>query len=438
MLGDNPELNPSPSPSQSPHSLPKVADALTVTRDLLIHRLHEAAELEHSLMCTYLYAAFSLKQGEAEGLTPEQAEATARWRREIIDVAVEEMSHLSAVWNITSALGGSPRFGRANFPIDPGLLPASVVAKLAPFNEATIQHFVHLERPRSSAEPEAPGFAPELTFVRGGTRDGLTAMSIDYDTVGTLYGTIEHNLQAFSDAQGEEIAFSGDPALQLGPEEVVLDGVTPVTSLASALAALTSIVEQGEGTDGKSERCHFARFAKIRAELAALRAADPGFQPAFPAATNPVLRRPLRPAERVWIEHDAAAKTVDLANASYALMLRLLSYAYVLPRTSSEKKLAVDLAVDLMRAVTLLGEHAARLPAGAAHPGCNAGMSFTTLRDTAPQPPGMAARFYFVERFDELARAIAALDEQAPRVVAAARLTAKLAKRAADSFGQLA
>ena len=35
-------------------------------------------------------------------------------------VAIEEMGHLAAVWNITSALGGSPRFGRTNFPLDPG------------------------------------------------------------------------------------------------------------------------------------------------------------------------------------------------------------------------------------------------------------------------------------------------------------------------------
>ena len=59
-----------------------------------------------------------------------------RWRRAILDVAIEEMGHLVAVWNITSAVGGSPRFGRVNFPIDPGYLPAGIVVKLAPFNDA--------------------------------------------------------------------------------------------------------------------------------------------------------------------------------------------------------------------------------------------------------------------------------------------------------------
>ena len=81
---------------------------LTPTREQLIHALYEAAELEHNLMCTYLYAAFSLKDGESEGLSAEEAEAVKRWRRAILDVAIDEMGHLTAVWNITAALGGIP------------------------------------------------------------------------------------------------------------------------------------------------------------------------------------------------------------------------------------------------------------------------------------------------------------------------------------------
>src|SRR3984957_12823533 len=111
------------------------------SREEILHALYEAAELEHNLMCTFLYAAFSLKDGESEGLRPEEVAAVRRWRAELIKVSVEEMGDLTAVWNITAALGGSPRFGRANFPLDPGNLPASVTVRLAPFNTATLQHF---------------------------------------------------------------------------------------------------------------------------------------------------------------------------------------------------------------------------------------------------------------------------------------------------------
>src|ERR1044072_3625366 len=150
-----------------------------ITREALIHALYEAAELEHNLMCTYLYAAFSLKSGTEEGLSPAEAEATARWRRAILRVAVEEMGHLTAVWNITAALGGSPRFGRLNFPLDPGGLPANVVVRLAPFNEAVLHHFIYLERPANSQEPDGEGFQPEFTFRRGESRPRVTPMPVD-------------------------------------------------------------------------------------------------------------------------------------------------------------------------------------------------------------------------------------------------------------------
>src|SRR6266853_5340435 len=128
------------------------------SREQLVHALYEAAELEHNLMCTYLYAAFSLRDGESEGLSAVEATAVTGWRRAILDVAIDEMGHLSAIWNITSALGGSPRFGRANFPLDPGYLPACVVVKLAPFTADTLQHFVFLERPHGSTEQDGAGF----------------------------------------------------------------------------------------------------------------------------------------------------------------------------------------------------------------------------------------------------------------------------------------
>ena len=38
-----------------------VTAAPLMQREILINALYEAAELEHNLMCTYLYAAFSLK-----------------------------------------------------------------------------------------------------------------------------------------------------------------------------------------------------------------------------------------------------------------------------------------------------------------------------------------------------------------------------------------
>src|ERR1700712_3452398 len=164
----------------------------TPSREQLVHSLYEAAELEHTLMCTYLYAAFSLRSGEAEGLSAEEAEVVAGWRKTIIRVAVDEMGHLTAIWNITSALGGAPRFGRDNFPISAGALPASVVVRLAPFCEAVLQHFIYLERPHNSTQIDGAGFASEHPYKRGVNRPRLTPMTVDYDTVGEFYERLSH------------------------------------------------------------------------------------------------------------------------------------------------------------------------------------------------------------------------------------------------------
>jgi CDGSH-type Zn-finger protein/uncharacterized Fe-S cluster protein YjdI len=404
-------------------------------REILVNALYEAAELEHNLMCTYLYAAASLKEGEAEGLTAAEAEAVKRWRRVLTDVAIQEMGHLVAVWNITSALGASPRIGRANFPLDPGYLPAGITVKLAPFGPETLQHFIFLERPHGSTEVEGPGFACERPYARGTARPHLTPMGRDYDTVGVFYEGIGEGLRTFVGRYGEAIAFGGDPALQLSPQEVNLPGARQVRCLKTALAAFTAIVEQGEGAPRDSVDSHFQKFLGIRAELASLKQRNPSFAPAFPAATNPVLRRPPRPEGRVWIEDADAFATVDLANASYALMLRLTGYAYALRGPGREKSLAVDLAIGLMQAMMPLAQRAARLPAGPSNPHCNAGVSFITLRDPSPLPPGPAARRLLLERFTQLADSGAALRTSGdPRALAAAEQLARLATRAAREF----
>ncbi len=61
----------------------------TPSREQLLHMLYEAAELEHNLMCTYLYAAFSLRDGVEEGLTPQEAAAVSEWRRAILGVSID-------------------------------------------------------------------------------------------------------------------------------------------------------------------------------------------------------------------------------------------------------------------------------------------------------------------------------------------------------------
>jgi CDGSH-type Zn-finger protein/uncharacterized Fe-S cluster protein YjdI len=389
-------------------------------------------------MCTYLYAAFSLRLGTEEGLTAEEADATARWRRAILKVAIEEMGHLTAVWNITAALGGSPRFGRLNFPLDPGGLPANVVVRLAPFSEDVLQHFIYLERPTTSDEPDGAGFEADFKFTRGDTRPRVTPMPIDYDTVGAFYETLAKNVKDFVTRVGEKEAFCGDRNLQLSRKEIDFQGCDPVICSITAVKAFDAIVSQGEGASTENADSHYCHFIAIRDELRALRVKNPDFQPAFPAAVNPVLRRPVRPGARVWLENEETAATVDLANTAYMLMLRLISHSYLLPRPHPAKALCVDLGLGLMRAMAPLAEHAARLPAGPLNPNCNGGMSFTALRDAAPLPPGVSAGKFFLERMRELLAGTQALAANGnARVAQALTILTDLSQRAERTFANV-
>src|SRR6516164_4589992 len=93
-------------------------------REELIYMLCEAAELEHGIMCQYLFAAFSLKQSTGEGLTEAVLAAVTRWRRQVSHVATQEMLHLALVHNLLSAIGAAPHLARPNLPAPASHYPA--------------------------------------------------------------------------------------------------------------------------------------------------------------------------------------------------------------------------------------------------------------------------------------------------------------------------
>ena len=123
--------------------------------------LSEAAQLEHMIMCQYLFAEFSLKQGTDEGLTAEQAEVVDRWRETLHSIAVEEMLHLALVANLSTAIGAAPTFGRPNFPQRSGYFPSPIQLDLQPFGEQALQHSCISSGPRGwSARTPGASFQP--------------------------------------------------------------------------------------------------------------------------------------------------------------------------------------------------------------------------------------------------------------------------------------
>src|SRR5437588_2011312 len=164
-------------------------------REALIYMLCEAAELEHGIMCQYLFAAFSLKQSADEGLTEEQLAAVTRWRRLVAHVATEEMLHLALVHNLLSAIGAAPHFARPNLPAPAGHYPAGVHLTLVPFGEQALRHFMFLERPEGMQLKGAEGLDAALQqAVPLMAEADIVPRLQDFATVGHLYRSIEQGI----------------------------------------------------------------------------------------------------------------------------------------------------------------------------------------------------------------------------------------------------
>lgn len=371
------------------------------TREDLIHVLTEAAEVEHNLLCAYLYATFSLKRAGEEGLTQAQGEAVERWRKVILTVALEEMAHLASVNNLLLAVGGAPHFDRPNLPASPGYVSASVVVRLTPFNRATLDHFIFLERADTMEVPAAAGFEPEAP-ARDVRADRVTPSAEDYSTIGELYDNIAHGLERVAAEIGEAVLIDPAGAGQLDTEVLKLPNVRRVTDLASALEVIEHIKEEGEGSSGAREASHFDRFVSIRAEWSELVAQSPKFEPAWPAAHDPVMRKPADGLERVWVTAEPAASFLDLGNALYGTMLQLLEQTFTCGDADDRRAMMLA-SVELMEACAAVASALARLPASSDHPGVNAGLTFAVPRNVGYRPNPGRTLGVFAERADALA-----------------------------------
>ena len=372
------------------------------TREELLYLLAEAAEIEHNLMCCYLFAAFSLKDA-GDGLSEAQAAEVQKWKRGVIAVAVEEMTHLTLVSNLTLALGGGPHLGRPNFPVASGYHPSDVIVELRRFDRATLDHFIYLERPEGVDLPDGLGFAHrDAHYVRDMGPDRLMPNAQDYATVGHLYRGVRRAIEALCERHDPSEIFVGDPALQVGPDLAGLPGLLKVVDRPSALKALDVIVEQGEGSGADTANSHYRRFLGIRDAFAKFQADTPGVDPARPVAPNPVMRPPPNPDGKTHVDVSEASAALDLANSAYGAMLRALAQGFA-ERDPQRKRAFIDTAIEGMFGLSPLGEHLTRLPASTKTPGLTAGMTFAMLRDVSAGPDGAAAATIMAERLRELA-----------------------------------
>jgi len=380
-------------------------------REELIYLLTEAAEFEHTVMCTYLYAQWSLKRGDDAGLADDERDAVERWRGSLQQVAREEMLHLALVNNLLAAIGAAPHLWRPDFPVARGYFPADVDFHLAPFSEQAIDHFVFLERPEGIDLEDGLGFVHESRYRRVVSTNLLCPTPREYHSQGHLYHGIAQALKHLAGRLGEGALFAGHGEAQLGSAEFPLPGLFEVHDSDSAMRAIEEIVRQGEGAPAHRDDSHYARFAAIRDELRALRAERPHFEPARPAAVNPALVEYAADIPVVRITDPLARRVADIGNSVYGLMLHtLVQVCAPTPLPDGLRQELSDISSELMRLTGMVGEACTRLPSGPDHPEANAGLSFALPRSFGPLVQANAAQI-LAERAAELgvaARAVAA------------------------------
>ncbi len=296
-----------------------------------LHRyLQSAIELEHATIPVYQTALYSIKPG-----TNREAAAI------IASVAREEMLHLNIAANVLNAIGGAPVIDKPGFiPVFPGPLPMGIGDLRVSLQKLTRGHvydtFMAIEQPEE--ELNLPVKEPRLAALAAlrAPAAAPAAAEPEYATIGDFYLAIIGKLKEL-----------GEPVFTRPSHPQVVDNtwfpasqLFPVTNVKSATAALTVIIDQGEGTRRSplesphgGPPAHYYRFAEIVYARRLVRNADHPNQFSFsgaPVGLDPAGIWNLLPdAKSVdYPEGSQARRISDRFNYSYTALLRSLHEAF--------------------------------------------------------------------------------------------------------------
>jgi len=243
--------------------------------DYAVFLLHVAAEVEHSLMVQYLYAAYSLGGAEIKDGRHEDAR---QWREVILGIAKEEMGHLITVQNILRLIGGPLHLEREDYPFRSDFYP--FYFKLEPATKDSLAKYVVAEAPEDWLKTAKGKLIRDRARKADNQREILP--------VGTLY---EKLIDLFKDRHAltaDDFRTDTEPYQanwdewgrgygdgQRGNMGLTSPRGTPhllvmrTTDRHSVLDALHSIAKQGEaptldtGRKNPDQKSHFERFLTI-------------------------------------------------------------------------------------------------------------------------------------------------------------------------------
>jgi hypothetical protein len=309
-------------------------------RDEAVFLLHTAAEIEHSLLVQYLYAAYSMGEISLRSDIPDDLQTVyTEWQKKIRGIAVEEMAHLVTVQNVLLALGGPLNFDREDYPFRSDFYPFRFA--LRPLSKDVLAKSVAAEMPALDDVPDAERH-DVIGIVRRATAANedipINRVAPLYDQIIDLIGLLDPDYDfVFGTAgtlQAQPVEWGSTPNQTTGRIIWLID------SQAKAQDALRAVKDQGEGpTDGGGTESHFRRFLDIYN--------DPLFPetnprygpighplPALPVATNPNTlprRRNSREQERGRITNRCTRYWAYLFNLRYRMLLHSLQHYFGLP-----------------------------------------------------------------------------------------------------------
>jgi rubrerythrin len=329
--------------------LPRIVGAKN-PRDEAIRLLRVAAEVEHSLMVQYLYAAFLL--GPA---------ADPKYQQSIVTVAKQEMGHLVTVQNLLRLLGEPPHLDRDDLLPGSGREPDPFA--LEPTTPESLAKFVVIESPFDEVIKKIPD---EWTIYKNALAMLDPKLLSRLNRVGVLYASLywlfmetdqlegpdtdpwrldvdailrsDPTLKGFHLKDGDFAPQQDLPPLIANPDEwnVNVDTiyVEPTLDRTSAKLALFKISSQGEGvSNDDTSRSHFQRFLAL-------------FDAAVVAPPD-IIHVSMAKASQIATE--AGQNIARLSNARYQILLLLIDLGLRTPRGDDGNRSAIcNLAIQEM------------------------------------------------------------------------------------------
>jgi len=310
-------------------------------REYTIFLLTIAAQIEHSLMVQYLYAAYSLGGPQ---VPKNRQNDVAAWRQIILGIAKEEMGHLATVQNALRFLGAPLALDREDYPWDSQLAPYPFT--LERLTLASLAKYIVAESPEN--------WPSDVTDQE---RTQIEKLASSYDgtqinRVGALYTRLIETIgdpkrlatsdfhsetypsQASWDEWGRGYGKGARGSSAAGTTTTPDVLIIQMASRPDAVSALQAIAEQGEAPGTASaadaERSHFRRFL----EIFRLFPKDNSWDPARPLPHNPIAPGLSPSPEQTLITDEESGLWANIFNLRYRMLLTYLGHTYHAPNTT--------------------------------------------------------------------------------------------------------